>query len=102
MDKASVVHLLSKTLDPNHRVTAEESLGQMQKIIGFTPLVLQIVMDSAVDLPSRQAGVILLKNQISHSWVEKEYSPGEAVPFSIHEQDRAFIRYAEKKRKVSI
>ena len=44
-------------------------------------------------MPVRQAGVIYLKNMISQFWAEKEAdNPADAVPFSIHEQDKKPIR----------
>ncbi|CAM1154626.1 Uncharacterised protein g11320, partial [Pycnogonum litorale] len=39
-------------------------------------------------------GVIYFKNMILPYWEEKEAKRGEAVPFNIHEQDRAMIRDA--------
>lgn len=35
--------------------------GQVQKIIGFAPMLLQVVMDEGVEIAVRQAGVIYLK-----------------------------------------
>jgi hypothetical protein len=66
----------------------------MNKIIGFAPSLLQVVMLGDVDMPVRQAGVIYLKNLITQSWSDKEVEPGTPLPFSIHEQDRAMIRDA--------
>ncbi|XP_017479021.1 PREDICTED: importin-7 [Rhagoletis zephyria] len=65
---------------------------QIHKIIGFVPTILQIVMQSNVDQPVRQAGAIYLKNLITNSWSDHETKAGEPIPFSIHEQDRAMIR----------
>lgn len=67
-------------------------LHQIHKIIGFVPSLLQIVMQNDLDLPVRQAGVIYLKNLITSSWQDRETDIGQAIPFSIHEQDRAMIR----------
>ncbi|XP_036342892.1 importin-7-like, partial [Rhagoletis pomonella] len=64
----------------------------IHKIIGFVPTILQIVMQSNVDQPVRQAGAIYLKNLITNSWSDHETKAGEPIPFSIHEQDRAMIR----------
>jgi importin-7 len=49
-------------------------------------------MQNDVDMPVRQAGAIYLKNLITTNWQESETEPGQPVPFSIHEQDRAMIR----------
>ena len=38
---------------------------QLHKIIGFTPVVMQIVMSQEVEQPVRQAAVIYLKNMVS-------------------------------------
>lgn len=65
---------------------------QIQKIIGFVPSLLQIVMQNDLELPVRQAGVIYLKNLITGSWQDRETEIGQPIAFSIHEQDRAMIR----------
>ena len=39
-------------------------------------------------------GVIYLKNMITQNWQEREVEAGQALPFHIHEQDRAMIRDA--------
>lgn len=65
---------------------------QIHKIIGFVPTILQIVMQTTVEQPVRQAGAVYLKNLINSSWSDHEAKPGEPIPFSIHEQDRAMIR----------
>jgi len=68
----------------------------VEKIIGFGPSLLHIVMDAGVEPPVRQAAAIYLKNLAASHWVEKPYDPvrdkGQPVPFSVHEQDRALIR----------
>ena len=89
-----IIGLLKQTLDPNCREMAEKELEKIQKIIGFCPSLLQILMTDTLELPIRQAGVIYFKNLISSSWVMREYDvkAGEPVPFSIHEQDKAMIR----------
>ncbi|XP_023343856.1 importin-7 isoform X3 [Eurytemora carolleeae] len=93
MDTKQLAELLKGTIDPNHRNEAEKKLTELHKIIGFGPLVLQIVMGQDIELPVRQAAVIYLKNMVSTNWKEREPdAPGAPVPFSIHEQDRAVIR----------
>ncbi|KAJ4429638.1 hypothetical protein ANN_21839, partial [Periplaneta americana] len=38
--------------------------------------------------------VIYLKNLVTQHWADREVEPGQPLPFSIHEQDRAMIRDA--------
>ncbi|KAK7098741.1 importin-7-like [Littorina saxatilis] len=93
MDVAKLVDVLRATLDPNLREEAEKQLTEVHKIIGFAPVLLQVVMTDQIDMPVRQAGVIYLKNMITQFWSEKELeNPADPVPFSIHEQDRKPIR----------
>ena len=93
MDIKSLSELLKCTLDPNHRNEAEKKLTEVHKIIGFGPVLLQVIMSTEVELPVRQAAVIYLKNMVSGSWVDREPDcPGAPIPFSVHEQDRALIR----------
>lgn len=94
MDQTKLTELLRATMDPSPEQLkqAEEQLAQIHKIIGFVPTILQIVMKNTVDQPVRQAGAIYLKNFITNNWSDRETKPGEAIIFSIHEQDRAMIR----------
>jgi len=93
MDVKSLSELLKGTIDPTVRNEAEKKLAEVHKIIGFGPVLLQVVMSNEVELPVRQAAVIYLKNMVSGSWVNREAeTPGAPIPFSVHEQDRAVIR----------
>eukprot|EP00088_Acartia_fossae_P059408 TRINITY_DN7049_c0_g1_i5.p1 TRINITY_DN7049_c0_g1~~TRINITY_DN7049_c0_g1_i5.p1 ORF type:complete len:1055 (-),score=320.46 TRINITY_DN7049_c0_g1_i5:228-3392(-) len=93
MDIKTLAELLKGTIDPNLRNEAEKKLTELHKIIGFSPVVLQIVMSQELEQPVRQAAVIYLKNMISQNWKDREpEAPGAPVPFAIHEQDRALIR----------
>ena len=93
MDIKTVTDLLKGTLDPNLRNEAEKELTKVHKIIGFGPVLLQVIMSNEVELPTRQAAVIYLKNMVSGSWVDREPdTPGQCCPFAVHEQDRALIR----------
>ena len=65
MDIKSLSELLKGTLDPNHRNEAEKKLTEVHKIIGFGPVLLQVIMSADVELPVRQAAVIYLKNMVS-------------------------------------
>ena len=53
MDPNAIVDMLKRTLDPGNRAQAEEELHKCEKIIGFCPSLLQIVMNDAVDPPIR-------------------------------------------------
>uniref|UniRef100_A0A915ASV6 Importin N-terminal domain-containing protein n=1 Tax=Parascaris univalens TaxID=6257 RepID=A0A915ASV6_PARUN len=57
------------------------------KLMGFAPLLLQIIMDESVDCSARQAAVIYLKNVINRSWAldEEEKTSGT---FVLPEQDK--------------
>ena len=65
MDIKSLSELLKGTLDPSHRNEAEKKLTEVHKIIGFGPVLLQVIMSTEVELPVRQAAVIYLKNMVS-------------------------------------
>ncbi|XP_037934798.1 importin-7 isoform X2 [Teleopsis dalmanni] len=94
MDMQKLTELLRATIEPNpeQRKAAEDQLSQIHKIIGFVPTILQIVMQNGIDQPVRQAGAVYLKNLVTSNWTDHEVKPGEPIPFSIHEQDRAMIR----------
>ncbi|KAK7477196.1 hypothetical protein BaRGS_00031581 [Batillaria attramentaria] len=93
MDVNKLVEVLRATLDPSQREEAEKQLSEVHKIIGFAPVLLQVVMTDQVDMPVRQAGIIYLKNMVTQFWSEKEVeNPADPIPFSIHEQDRQPIR----------
>ena len=94
MDVKSLSELLKGTIDPTVRNEAEKKLAEVHKIIGFGPVLLQVllypplpcdhyhsqnkvhrcsstiyhlqvVMSNEVELPVRQAAVIYLKNMVS-------------------------------------
>uniref|UniRef100_UPI00358E494A importin-7-like isoform X2 n=1 Tax=Myxine glutinosa TaxID=7769 RepID=UPI00358E494A len=92
MDPARIVDALRGTMDPQLRQAAETELNQIHKIISFAPTLLQIVMTEQLDKCVRQAGVIYLKNMITHFWPDREAPRGEIMPFNIHENDRQKIR----------
>ena len=72
------------------RNEAEKELTKLHKIIGFGPVLLQVIMSNEVELPTRRAAVIYLNNGI---WVNRELdTPGQCCPFAVHEQDRSPIR----------
>ncbi|ESO95346.1 hypothetical protein LOTGIDRAFT_214997 [Lottia gigantea] len=93
MDPAKLIEVLRATLDPGQREQAEQQLTEIHKIIGFSPVLLQLLMGDQVDMPVRQAGAVYMKNMVTQFWADREAeNPGDPVPFSIHEQDRAAIR----------
>lgn len=93
MDAGKLIEVLRATLDPNQREQAEQQLTEVHKIIGFSPILLQAIMSDQLDMPVRQAGVIYLKNMVTQFWQDREAEkPGDPVPFSIHEHDRAAVR----------
>lgn len=49
-------------------------------------------MNDSVDFPVRQSAAIYLKNAIQWDWAEKTPSPGQPLEFSIHENDKVYIR----------
>ncbi|KRY79370.1 Importin-7 [Trichinella pseudospiralis] len=96
MELNRIIMALKATLDPKGRHQAEEYLEGIKKIVGFTPLLLQILLTDDVEQPVRQAASIYLKNMVMTYWDE---SPSEVVHgsttglmFTIHEQDRHIIR----------
>ncbi|XP_074661019.1 importin-7-like [Tubulanus polymorphus] len=92
MDLNVLVNVLRHTLDPNHQAEAEQRLNEMHKISGFAPILLQVVMTEH-EMAIRQAGVVYLKNMVNQFWLEREVeNPTDPIPFSIHEQDRQYIR----------
>ena len=93
MDITKLCEVLRATLQPNQREQAEEQLSEVHKIIGFVPTLLQVIMSDQLDIPVRQAGVIYMKNMVCQFWEEREpLTPGDPVPFNIHEQDRQTVR----------
>ncbi|CAH8524769.1 unnamed protein product [Dicrocoelium dendriticum] len=67
----------------------------MYKIIGFAPALLKVALECSLDVSVRQAAALYFKNNISEWWRDPDpEKPGEALTFSIHEQDRHTIRNA--------
>ena len=60
------------------RNEAEKELTKLHKIIGFRPVLLQVIMSNEVELPTRRAAVIYLNNMVNGSWVNREPdTPGQ-------------------------
>lgn len=97
MNKDRILELLKNTTNPDAsiREPAESNLNSIFKIIGFTPTLLEIVLDLGLDIHIRQAAVIYLKNNVIKYWDQNQiYSEnGQPDPsqFIIHEQDKKLI-----------
>ena len=66
---------------------------QVHNTVGFSSILLQLVMSDQVNMPIRQAGVIYLKNMVSQFWYEeKTEKPAETATFTLSEADKNTIR----------
>jgi len=101
MDLQKLRTVVKGTLDPRTGKEAEEQLNKIRKIAGFGPALMQMVMSEELDIAEKQAAVIYMKNLITMSWtppVKLESLLGSTTDilpedeFSIHEQDKAFIK----------
>ncbi|KAF6031490.1 IPO7 [Bugula neritina] len=93
MEFGHVIEILTATLDPALQEAAGKKLDEMHKIIGFSPVLLQIVGSDQLPMPVRQAGSIYLKNLIISSWeVRERENLNDPIPFCIHEMDKAVLR----------
>lgn len=97
MDKAKILELIAGTTSPdsNIREPAEKNLGAIYKIIGFTPILLEITLDPAIGIHIRQAAVIYFKNNVSKYWDMSQTvgENGQQDPsvFVIHDHDKKLI-----------
>lgn len=91
MDVVKLIEIFKNTINSEKHDEAEEQLEQIHKIISFLPSILQIVMDTNIELPIRQAAVIYFKNEINQYWEEKK-SKNNVIQYHVHEQDRELIR----------
>uniref|UniRef100_A0A915AS39 Importin N-terminal domain-containing protein n=1 Tax=Parascaris univalens TaxID=6257 RepID=A0A915AS39_PARUN len=91
MERDGVVRALQATTSSTNQKEATVYLDHATKLMGFAPLLLQIIMDESVDCSARQAAVIYLKNVINRSWAldEEEKTSGT---FVLPEQDKHIIR----------
>lgn len=60
-DEKKLVTLLESKLNPQLRKQAEDELGTIHNLVGFSTNLLQLVMSEQVQMPVRQAGAIYLK-----------------------------------------
>ncbi|KHN74638.1 Importin-7 [Toxocara canis] len=91
MERDGVVRALQATTSSTDQKEAAAYLDHATKLMGFAPLLLQVIMDENVDCSARQAAVIYLKNVINRSWAldEEEKASGS---FVLPEQDKHIIR----------
>ncbi|VDN11936.1 unnamed protein product [Dibothriocephalus latus] len=93
MDPTRIVEALQASLQSDQQADAEKILHEMHKIIGFAPTLLQVVLESSLELAVRQAGAVFFKNMVIKSWKDQESkSPEGVIAFHIHENDRETIR----------
>lgn len=97
MNKDKIIELLRNTTNPDTtiREPAESNLNSIHKIIGFTPTLLEIVLDAQLETHVRQAAVIYLKNNVIKYWdsnqVVSENGQTDPSIFIIHDQDKKLI-----------
>lgn len=99
MNKERILELLRNTTNPDAtiRVPAEQDLNTIHKIIGFTPTLLEIVLDTQIETHVRQASVIYLKNNVIKFWdagplaLSGENGQVDPSQFIIHDQDKKLI-----------
>lgn len=97
MNKERIVELLRKTNNPDAsiREPAESNLNSIHKIIGFTPTLLEIVLDQNLEFHVRQAAVIYLKNNVIKFWDSNQLLTDNGQPdpslFVIHDHDKKLI-----------
>ncbi|EEB08535.1 karyopherin [Schizosaccharomyces japonicus yFS275] len=87
----SLVEHFDATLssDQNVRARAELSLKQLEKEPDFVLAVLQLLGNEGIELSTRQAAVIYLKNRIARSWSSAKDA---ASPLDIPEDKKAIFR----------
>ncbi|VDK43500.1 unnamed protein product [Anisakis simplex] len=91
MERDGVVRALQATTSSTDQKEATAYLDRATKLMGFAPLLLQIIMDEGVDCSARQAAVIYLKNVINRSWALDEDEKSSGM-FVLSEQDKHIIR----------
>lgn len=97
MDRNRILEFLINTQNPDAaiREPAEANLNSVYKIIGFTPALLELVMDSKLEIHHRQAAVICLKNNVMKHW-DVSHMVGvdgylDPSVFVIHDHDKKII-----------
>jgi hypothetical protein len=79
-DKIAMLLAATVGVDRDRAQAAEKELDSMRKIIGFPGVLLQLVMNAAVEHSVRQSGAIYLKNFCMHFWMERDVvGPGHVT-----------------------
>ncbi|VDO04808.1 unnamed protein product [Rodentolepis nana] len=93
MDPQKIVHTLQASLQAEHREEAEKLLNEMQRMTGFGPTLLQIILEPSLNLSIRQSGGVFFKNMILKSWRYKvnDELDGELF-FVLDDSDKNNIR----------
>lgn len=97
MNKENILELLRNTTNPDAsiREPAESNLNSIHKTVGFTPTLLEIVLDSGLETHIRQAAVIYLKNNVIKFWdassLYTENGQQDPNQFLIHDHDKKLI-----------
>ncbi|TPP59317.1 Importin 7 [Fasciola gigantica] len=95
MDAGRVIEALRGTLVSDKQAESTKTLDEMHKIIGFTPTLLNIVLEVGLEVSVRQAAALYLKNNVSTWWKDpNKNKPLDPLFFNIHEQDRQAVRNA--------
>eukprot|EP00731_Ephydatia_muelleri_P006488 Em0003g736a len=92
MDVQTFIQALENTLVPTLREQAESFLEGVTRLPDFTPCLLQIVMDEAVPIASRQAGAVYLKNCIFKYWKDRDSGDTDVDFYTIPEHAKAIVR----------
>ncbi|CAB4434389.1 unnamed protein product [Rhizophagus irregularis] len=88
MDTHTVYQLFSATYhsDPNVQKQAEGQLRQVEGTPGFISILVQILGSEEIEVQTKQAVSIYLKNRVRSSWVSEEVTTHNIIP--IEQQDR--------------
>ncbi|KAI6227069.1 D-Importin 7/RanBP7 [Aphelenchoides besseyi] len=90
MDRNLVYNAFQHTTTTADHTEATNYLNKCSSTIGFPLVILECLSDVNVDVATRQAAVIYLKNLISRSWSVSEEDAVNTTPIS--EQDKVDIR----------
>ncbi|KAI6210536.1 D-Importin 7/RanBP7 [Aphelenchoides besseyi] len=90
MDRSLVYNAFQHTTTTGDHTEATNYLNKCSSMIGFPLVILECLSDVNVDVATRQAAVIYLKNLISRSWAVSEEDAVNTTPIS--EQDKVDIR----------
>ncbi|XP_019855725.1 PREDICTED: importin-7-like [Amphimedon queenslandica] len=93
MDVQRIAQAFANTLDPSTRAEAETELEQALQSPGFTPCLLQIVMNNETPFGIRQSASIYLKNTVNKYWKVRDGEDGDPEqPYTIPEESKMILR----------